>query len=248
MPVHLYGQPADMDPIMEIARQNNLFVVEDACQAHGARYKGRRVGSIGHASAFSFYPGKNLGAYGDAGALVTNDKQLADKVRMLRNYGQREKYNHVEVGYNRRLDTLQAAILRVKLPHLDVWNAMRRACAARYNTLLRESALQLPKAAAYAEHVWHLFVVRAQDQAQRDALRNHLSECGVSVGLHYPTPIHLQPAYKDLGYKQGDFPISEHLASTGLSLPMFAELSDDMTMRIAELVLAAQQADTFAMA
>ena len=243
MPVHLYGQPADMDPIMEIARQRDLFVVEDACQAHGARYKGKRVGALGHASAFSFYPGKNLGAYGDAGALVTNDKRLADKVRMLRNYGQREKYNHVEVGYNRRLDTMQAAILRVKLPHLDDWNAARRACAAHYNLLLRESAVGLPKAADYAEHVWHLYVVRAQDQAQRDALRDHLSACGVSVGLHYPTPIHLQPAYQDLGYHRGDFPISEHLALTGLSLPMFAELSDTMQTYVAEQVLAAQLTD-----
>ena len=242
MPVHLYGQPADMDPILDIARTLDLFVVEDACQAHGARYKGKRVGTLGHASAFSFYPGKNLGAYGDAGAFVTNDKRLADKVRMLRNYGQREKYNHVEVGYNRRLDTLQAAILRVKLPYLDAWNAARRACAAQYNSLLRESALSLPHTAAYAEHVWHLFVVRAQDQAKRDALRDHMSASGVSVGMHYPTPIHLQPAYQDLGYHRGDFPISEHQARTGLSLPMFAELSDDMLSCVANEVLAAQHA------
>jgi len=239
IPVHLYGQPADMDPILEIAATRHLFVVEDACQAHGARYKGRRVGAIGRAGAFSFYPGKNLGAYGDGGALVTNDHRLANKVRMLRNYGQREKYNHVTAGYNRRLDTMQAAVLRVKLPHLDAWNAARCAHAARYNQLLGESGLHLPQPASYAAHVWHLYVVRAHDQVERDALRHHLSARGVSVGLHYPTPIHLQPAYQDLGYQHGDFPISEHLAQIGLSLPMFAELTDTMLRHIASEAISA---------
>ncbi len=224
MPVHLYGQSADMDPIMEIARARNLFVVEDACQAHGARYKGRRVGSIGDAAAFSFYPGKNLGGYGDGGALTTNSAKINDKIRLLRNYGSVVKYHHLEKGGNRRLDTLQAAILRVKLKHLDNWNAARRANAAYYNEALADMGLDLPETADYAEHVWHLYVVRSK---HREALKTHLSNNNVSVGLHYPTPIHQQPAYADLGYQNGDFPLSESYAQQMLSLPMYAELTKE---------------------
>lgn len=231
MPVHLYGHPVDMDPILTIARQYNLIVIEDACQAHGARYKGRRVGGLGHAAAFSFYPGKNLGAYGDGGMVVTNDDAIADSIRMLRNYGQREKYHHLMVGFNRRLDTIQAAILRVKLRYLDEWNARRRMHAAAYNRLLAETPIATPVVADYAEPVWHLYVVRAP---QRDALHEHLSAQGVSVGMHYPVPVHLQPAFAHLGYQRGDFPITERLADEILSLPMYAELTDDQLVRVAD--------------
>lgn len=234
LPVHLYGQPADLDPIMEIARRHGLAVIEDACQAHGARYKGRRVGGLGHAAAFSFYPGKNLGAYGDGGMVVTNDAGIAQSVRMLRNYGQREKYQHVVLGYNRRLDTLQAAVLRVKLRYLDAWNGARRQHAARYNELLRGHDLVIPSEAAYAESVWHLYVVRV---AQRDGLRAHLTTNGIATGIHYPVPIHLQPAYADLGYGAGDFPISERAAQEIVSLPMYAELGAEAIAGVAEAVL-----------
>lgn len=235
MPVHLYGQCADMDAIMEIARARNLKIVEDACQAHGARYKGKRAGSFGDAAAFSFYPGKNLGGYGDGGALTTNNVKVADKIKMLRNYGQAYKYHHVEKGGNRRLDSLQASILRVKLRHLESWNAARRANAARYNTALAGLGLELPQTAAGCDHVWHLYVIRT---SQRDALKQHLTDHGVTVGLHYPTPIHMQPAYTDLGYKQGDFPLSERYATEILSLPMYAELTASQIDKVAHDVRA----------
>ena len=223
IPVHLYGQPADMDPIMEIARQHGLIVIEDACQAHGARYKGARVGSFGHAAAFSFYPGKNLGAYGDGGMVVTNDERIAQTLQMLRNYGQSQKYRHELKGFNRRLDTLQAAVLRVKLAYLDDWNAARRAHAAHYSELLG-AVVETPQVAEYAESVWHLYVIHTP---HREALRAHLSSRGISVGMHYPIPIHLQPAFQDLGYRKGDFPVSERNAAEGLSLPMYAELAPE---------------------
>jgi dTDP-4-amino-4,6-dideoxygalactose transaminase len=229
MPVHLYGQPADMDAILGIAQRRNLIVIEDACQAHGASYKGRRVGSLGHAAAFSFYPGKNLGGYGDGGMLVTQDKKIAERVSMMRNYGQTKKYHHVVRGGNRRLDTLQAAVLRVKLKYLDQWNAARRQHAHEYNRLLSDTALTLPTAPEYVEAVWHLYVVQSP---VRDALKDHLSADGISVGMHYPLPIHLQEAYKDLGYQRGDFPISEQMAERVLSLPMYAELPDEAIARI----------------
>jgi dTDP-4-amino-4,6-dideoxygalactose transaminase len=230
MPVHLYGHPADMDPIMEIAHQHGLIVVEDASQAHGARYKGKRVGSLGHAAAFSLYPGKNLGAYGDAGIIVTHNARIAETLRRLRNYGQTQKYHHVQRGYNRRLDTLQAALLRVKLRYLDEWNAARRRHAALYRVLLDSAPVVLPAVADDVEPVYHLYVVCTQ---RRDALQMHLQEHGIAVGIHYPIPIHLQPAYHDLGYQKGDFPITEQAAGQILSLPMYAELTPDAIAYIA---------------
>jgi dTDP-4-amino-4,6-dideoxygalactose transaminase len=234
IPVHLYGRPADMDRIGEIAAQYGLAFVEDACQAHGARYKGKRVGSFGNAAAFSFYPGKNLGAYGDGGAVVTGDYALAERLRLMRNYGQKKKYVHVEKGFNRRLDTLQAAILRVKLRHLDEWNSKRRQHARRYAELLSEAPVVLPQQGSDKELVWHLYVVRS---LQRDALKAHLESRGVMTGLHYPTPIHLQPAYADAGYRKGDFPVCERLANEILSLPMYAELTPETLLRVAEAIM-----------
>jgi dTDP-4-amino-4,6-dideoxygalactose transaminase len=222
IPVHLYGQPASMDRVRQIAERHRLIVIEDACQAHGARYNQRRVGSRSHAAAFSFYPGKNLGAYGDGGMVVTDDRQIAERIAMLRNYGQREKYHHLFRGYNRRLDTLQAAVLRVKLKYLDAWNEARRRNATLYSKLLQGSGALLPCEAEGATSVWHLYVIRLP---QRDALRDYLAKCGITSAIHYPIPIHLQPAYQDLGYKKGDFPVTEACAETILSLPMYAELT-----------------------
>ncbi len=235
IPVHLYGHPADMDPLLALAREHGLIVVEDACQAHGARYKGKRVGSLGDAAAFSFYPAKNLGAYGDAGAVVTNDPQVDEKLRMLRNYGSREKYVHDIQGFNRRLDTLQAAVLRAKLKYLDRWNAARRAHAARYAELLAHSSVTAPQAASYAEPIWHLYVIRAQ---ARDALRKHLTQRGIATGIHYPIPIHAQAAYANLGYPRGAFPVTEQAATEILSLPMYAELTDAQIEQVAEAISA----------
>jgi len=223
VPVHLYGQPADMDPIMQIAEAHGLKVLEDACQAHGARYKGRRCGSLGHAAAFSFYPAKNLGAFGDGGLLTTNDADLAEKVRMLRNYGQKVKYHHLFLAYNRRLDTLQAAVLTVKLGKLDEWNASRRAVAARYDELIGPPYVT-PAVADYAEPVYHLYVVRCPD---REATAAKLREAGVDSGLHYPVPIHLQEAYKYLGHQLGDFAEAEKACAQVLSLPMFPYMTDE---------------------
>jgi dTDP-4-amino-4,6-dideoxygalactose transaminase len=234
IPVHLYGRPADMDRIGEIAAQYGLAIVEDACQAHGARYKGKRVGSFGNAAAFSFYPGKNLGAYGDGGAVVTGDHALAERLRRLRNYGQKKKYVHVEKGFNRRLDTMQAAILRVKLRHLDEWNSHRRQHARRYAELLSDASVVLPQQRSDEELVWHLYVVRSP---QRDALKAHLESMGVMTGLHYPTPVHLQPAYSDAGYRKGDFPVCERLAHEILSLPMYAELTPNNVQRVVEAIM-----------
>jgi dTDP-4-amino-4,6-dideoxygalactose transaminase len=222
MPVHLYGQPAEMEPILEIADRHGLKVIEDAAQAHGAGYKGRRAGSMGHVAIFSFYPGKNLGAYGDAGALVTDDGEIADKVRMLRNHGRREKYEHLLQGFNYRIDTLQAAILRAKLAHLEEWNEARRRHVATYRELLSDLDLILPYEPEHIRAVYHLFVVRLQE---RDALREHLKDRGISTGIHYPIPLHLQPAYRHLGHKEGDFPIAEECARHVLSLPMYPELT-----------------------
>lgn len=224
IPVHLYGHPAHMAPIRQLADKHGLVVIEDACQAHGARYKGKRAGSLGHAAAFSFYPGKNLGAYGDGGAVVTKDKKIASRLEMLRNYGQKEKYKHLFLGYNRRLDTMQAAILRVKLKYLEKWNAARRWNAKLYQKHLEGSGVVIPGEAPGAESVWHLYVIRTE---QRDALKDHLVSKGISASIHYPIPIHLQPAYQDLGYKRGDFPVTEAYADRILSLPMYAELTDN---------------------
>lgn len=221
VPVHLYGMPADMDQINSLASKYRLAVLEDACQAHGAKYKGRRAGSLGHAAAFSFYPGKNLGAYGDGGAIVTSDDALAERLRSMRNYGQRAKYVHCDKGFNRRLDTLQAAILRVKLHHLDGWNALRDRHARSYRALLEDSAVTLPGKPSHVEPAWHLYVVRS---SRRDFMKAHLEGQGIVTGMHYPTPIHLQAAYADAGYHKGEFPITERLAHEVLSLPMYAEL------------------------
>ena len=234
IPVHLYGQPADMGPILEIARYYRLVVIEDACQAHGARYEGQRVGSLGDAAAFSFYPAKNLGAYGDGGMIVTNDENVASFVRTARNYGQSEKYHHVLIGYNHRLDTLQAAILRVKLRHLDGWNAARRQHARRYGELLAGGPVALPVEPDYAESVYHLYVVRAGD---RDGLQGHLREAGISTGIHYPVPIHPQPAYRELGYERGSFPVTEQYAGQILSLPMYPELDPGSIERVADAIM-----------
>jgi dTDP-4-amino-4,6-dideoxygalactose transaminase len=240
LPVHLYGHPAHMDPIRELAEKHGLVVIEDACQAHGARYKGQRAGSLGHAAAFSFYPGKNLGAFGDGGMVVTNDREIAKRLEMLRNYGQKEKYHHQFRGYNRRLDTLQAAILRVKLKYLEKWNAARRWNAKLYQESLEGTGVVIPMEAAGAESVWHLFVIRTEN---RDVLRDNLMSRGVSPGIHYPIPIHLQPAYKDLGHKRGDFPITEAHAQRILSLPMYAELTPESIQYVARSIRAVLSED-----
>ena len=224
IPVHLFGQPADMDPILAIAQMHDLRVIEDACQAHGATYRGRRVGSLGDAAAFSFYPSKNLGAYGDGGIVVTNDNAISEQIRLLRNVGQRVKYEHEIKGYNHRLDTLQAAILLTKLPYLDLRNAARRRAARRYDDSLVDLPVSKPVVADLTEHVYHLYVIRVP---KRDALQAYLQEAEIATGIHYPIPIHLQPAFYDLGYQLGDFPIAEQLAHEILSLPMYPELCDE---------------------
>jgi len=227
IPVHLYGQPADLDAVFEVAAAHGLSVIEDAAQAHGALYKGRRVGALGRAGCFSFYPGKNLGAYGEGGAVVTDDPEVARRVRLLRDHGSEQKYRHEVIGYNFRLEGIQGAVLGVKLKHLDAWNALRRAHAARYREMLgpleEAGALSLPREAAYAEHVYHLFVVQS---AARDSMQRYLAGAGVATGIHYPVPAHLQPAYAPLGRREGDFPESERQARRVLSLPMFAELTE----------------------
>jgi dTDP-4-amino-4,6-dideoxygalactose transaminase len=223
IPVHLYGQPADMDAIKAIAEPYGLKVIEDAAQAHGARYKGRRVGGLGDAAGFSFYPGKNLGALGDGGAVVTNDAALADRIKVLRNYGSRVKYDHELQGFNSRLDELQAAVLRIKLRKLEEWNARRKSLASHYlQTLEGIPDLILPAVAPFADPVWHLFVIRHPD---RDRLQQHLSSSGIGTIIHYPRPPHLQAAYKELGLKPASFPLSEKLADEILSLPMGPHVS-----------------------
>ena len=221
MPVHLYGQSADLTAIIDIARNHRLEVIEDAAQAHGTRFLGQRCGTFGLAGCFSFYPGKNLGAYGDGGAVVTNDDDFARRVNSLRNYGQKQKYVHVEKGTNSRLDTVQAAILNVKLRHLDDWNAARRAHAAIYSDSLADDFI-VPTLDPRSEHIFHLYVVRTRN---RDDLQKHLNSRGIQTGIHYPIPIHLQEAYRDLGFERGSFPVTEKLADEMISLPMFPELS-----------------------
>ena len=217
LPVHLYGHPADLDPLLDIARRHGLKVLEDAAQAQGCRYKGRPIGAHGDAVAWSFYPGKNLGAFGDAGAVTTNDPAVAERVRILRNYGAKTKYVNEVKGLNSRLDPLQAAVLRVKLKYLDEWNRRRQALAALYARSLRDTGLGLPAAAAWAEPVWHVFVVRTP---QRDALQQHLQRHGIDTLIHYPVPPHLQGAYRELGLSPGSLPIAEAMAREVLSLPM----------------------------
>ena len=233
LPVHLYGQPADMDAILAIARKHGLRVLEDGAQAHGARYKGRRLGAHGDAVAWSFYPGKNLGAMGDGGAVTTTDAQLADRIRVLRNYGSRVKYVHEVQGYNSRLDPLQAAILRVKLAHLDEWNARRSTIAARYQQGLVGCGLALPDVPTWAEPVWHLYVVQ---HPQRNALQQKLGEAGIGTLIHYPIPPHLQSAYAALGYGQGSFPVSENIHNEVLSLPIGPSMSLSDAEQVIEAV------------
>jgi len=240
IPVHLYGQPADMDPILEIAREYNLAVVEDACQAHGALYKGRKAGSLGTVGCFSFYPGKNLGAYGEGGAVVTEDEEIADKIRMLRDHGQAKKYFHDVEGYNGRLDAIQAGVLRIKLKRLSDWNQARRDHAALYDLLLADvPGVTLPFQADFAQSVYHLYVILVED---RDALQKFLGDNGVATGLHYPLPLHLQKAYGHLGYKKGDFPVTERVADTLLSLPMYPELTRPQIEYVVELIKKFQSA------
>jgi dTDP-4-amino-4,6-dideoxygalactose transaminase len=234
IPVHLFGQPADMDPILEIARKYGLSVVEDACQAHGALYKGKPAGSMGDAGCFSFYPGKNLGAYGEAGAVTTNNADLANKMRMIRDHGQEKKYYHGCIGWNARMDGIQGAILSVKLKYLPSWNDGRRKNAALYNSLLNGSdAIITPKEMDYAKHVYHIYAIRTKN---RDELIAKLGEKGVNCGIHYPVPVHLQTAYDCLGLKRGSFPVAEKVASEFVSLPMFAELTEEQIRYVADEV------------
>ena len=224
LPVHLYGQPADLDPVLEIARRHGLKVLEDGAQAHGARYKGKRIGGHGDAVAWSFYPGKNLGAVGDGGAVTTNDPDIADRIRALRNYGSRVKYVNEVRGYNSRLDPIQAVVLRVKLKHLDAWNARRRAIAAHYMENLKGQELTLPHVPDWAEPVWHLFVAR---HAQRDALQQRLTDAGIGTLIHYPIPPHKQDAYADQGFRPESFPLASRMADDVLSLPIGPHLSTE---------------------
>jgi len=233
LPVHLYGQPADMDPIVAAAARHGLAVIEDAAQAHGAEYRGRRVGSIGQLGCFSFYPGKNLGACGEGGMVVTNDDAQAKTLRMLRDWGQEQRYHHVLRGFNYRLEGLQGAILRVKLRHLETWTEARRRHAHAYDELLAGSDLRAVPARSDVRHVYHLYVVR---HPERDAIQRLLGECGVQSGLHYPIPVHLQTAYADLGCREGEFPVSERAAREVLSLPMFAELTPAQIEEVASVV------------
>lgn len=232
--VHLYGQPADMDAINTIAKKYNLKVIEDAAQAHGARYKGKRVGSLGDAAGFSFYPGKNLGAIGDGGAVTTNDAELAKKIRVLGNYGSQVKYHNEVMGYNSRLDELQAAFLRVKLKKLDEWNERRKTIAAEYLSQMVGCNLVLPYLPEWANPVWHLFVARSQ---QRDALQANLQQKGIATMIHYPIPPHLQPAYAELKYQQGDFPIAENIHNEVLSFPIGPHIKNEEIKKIVESTL-----------
>ena len=233
MPVHLYGVCADMDPILDIARRHKLIVIEDAAQAHGAEYKGRRAGSMGDLACFSFYPGKNLGAYGEAGAVVTNNEQYFEVMKQLRDQGQSRKYYHDRVGYNYRMEAMQGAVLGVKLKHLDEWNAARRRHADVYRRELAGLELRLLEVLPDCESVYHIFPLFTE---QRDELREHLHANGVSTGVHYPIPVHLQPGFRNLGYNEGDLPQTERVCKEVLSLPMYPELTDDMLMQIADSV------------
>lgn len=229
LPVHLYGQPADLDPILALARKHGLRVIEDAAQAHGARYKGKRIGAHGDAVAWSFYPGKNLGALGDGGAITTDDPDIAERIRMLRNYGSREKHAHEIQGLNSRLDPIQAAVLRVKLKRLDAWNERRKSIAAEYLEKLPTTGLALPHVPAWADPVWHLFVVRSKDRA---AWQGHFSDMGIGSMVHYPVPPHLQTAYAALGYGRGDFPVAEAMADEVISLPIGPQLTETEINRV----------------
>ncbi len=233
VPVHLYGACADMDPILEIAQRYHLIVIEDAAQAHGAEYKGRRAGSMGDIACFSFYPSKNLGAYGEAGAVVTNNVEYVEAIRQLRDQGQSEKYRHDYVGYNYRMEGIQGAVLRVKLRHLDDWNQARRGHAANYRRLLAETGLRLLEEMSYNRSVHHVFPVFTPE---RDNLIEHLKNRGIGSAIHYPIPVHLQTAYRDLGYDKGDLPHTERASAEQLSLPMYAELPADALTKVADSI------------
>ena len=243
LPVHLYGQPADMDPILDIARRHGLVVIEDACQAHGAEYNGRRAGSLGDMGCFSFYPGKNLGAYGEGGMVVTDNPDYARTIRMLRDWGAERKYHHVLKGYNYRLEGIQGAVLRVKLRHLEAWTQARRAAAGRYDRLLAGSGVRTPEAMPDARHVYHIYAIRTP---HRHAWQEALQAQGIQTGIHYPTPVHLLPAFADLGYSPGDFPHAEQAANEVLSLPMFPELTAGQCEEVARAVsgLAAESVES----
>jgi len=235
LPVHLYGHPADMDSIMQIARKHKLKVIEDCAQAHGALYKNKKAGSFSDAACFSFYPTKNLGAFGDGGMVITNSKEIKDRMLLLRDYGRKGRYEHIIKGYNSRLDTLQAAILRVKLKHLDEWNEKRRKNAALYTKLFKEARpnIILPYEETYARHVYHQYTIRVKN---RKEVMEKLADKGVRTLIHYPIPIHLQECYKELGYKKGDFPISEKCCEEILSLPMYPELTEEEIRYVAEAI------------
>jgi dTDP-4-amino-4,6-dideoxygalactose transaminase len=233
LPVHLYGHPADLDPLLAIARKHNLPLVEDAAQAHGAKYKGRVVGTFGAMSCFSFYPGKNLGAYGEGGAIVTNSAAFNGRARSLREHGSTQRYYHDEVGFNYRMEGIQGAVLGIKLKHLNAWTRERRRVAQRYHELFAGTPLQLPREAAWAESAYHLYVVR---HPRRDDLKKHLEANGIGCALHYPLPLHLQKCYAGLGYKRGDFPVSEKAADECLSLPIYPEMTEAQIQRVAEVV------------
>lgn len=233
MPVHLYGQPADMTRITAIAEQHGIVVIEDAAQAHGATWAGKAVGELGDVGCFSFYPGKNLGAYGDAGALVTNRSDVAVKARAYRNHGRQSKYLHDTIGYGHRIDTIQAAVLHAKLPFLSGWTEARRRLASRYDELLSTSGVVLPYVALEANPVWHLYVIRT---GERDELLKELERKGIGAGIHYPTPLHLQPAYAGLGYRVGDLKVTEAVAETCLSLPIFPEMTDEQQYQVVDAV------------
>jgi dTDP-4-amino-4,6-dideoxygalactose transaminase len=233
MPVHLYGTCADMDPILDIARRHNLIVIEDAAQAHGAEYKGRRAGSMGELACFSFYPGKNLGAYGEGGAVVTSDERYVEVIKQLRDQGQSAKYLHERVGYNYRMEAIQGAVLGVKLGHLDDWNAARRRHAAVYARELADSGVRLLEEPGGCRSVYHVFPLFSE---QRDELREHLHANGISTGIHYPIPVHMQPGFNHLGYKEGNLPETERVCREVLSLPMYPELPSETVMQIADAV------------
>jgi dTDP-4-amino-4,6-dideoxygalactose transaminase len=230
LPVHLHGLMADMDPIMEIARRHGLIVIEDAAQAHGAEYKGRRAGSIGDFGCFSFYPGKNLGAFGEGGAVVTSQPELARKVSLLRDWGQESKYNHVVAGYNYRMDGIQGAVLNVKMNYIEAWTEARRSVAGQYDRLLAKLPVAKPQPPAHSRHVYHVY---ALGLPRRDEVLSALQEAGIGVGIHYPVPVHLQKAYAGLGYRAGDFPITERLANQFLSLPIYPELRSEHVNEVA---------------
>ncbi len=241
--VHLYGQSADLEPLMEIAKKHNLILVEDAAQAHLAEYKGKPIGGLTAAASFSYYPGKNLGAYGEGGAVTTNDEELYNRVKKLREHGQSQKYYHDSFGHNYRMEGIQGAVLGVKLKHLSKWTDARRSVAVKYNAGLKDvTKVITPKEMSYAKHVYHLYVIQLNDGSLeesnqlRDKLKDYLTQQGVNVGLHYPIPLHMQECFKGLGYKKGDFPNSERIAEAGLSLPMYPEMTDEQINYVVEMI------------